>query len=122
MLLRVAICLQLADFGFSKDPKQQSEAKTRVGTPAYLAPEVIAAQPGRSYDAQVRRWRAAHRAITSIPAPHAMFMELVLAGLGFNLRLNRHSGEDTAAACWLTSTPAPGRRKWTSGHAACCCT
>jgi len=45
---------QLADFGFSKDPKQQSEAKTRVGTPAYLAPEVIAAQPGRSYDAQVR--------------------------------------------------------------------
>jgi serine/threonine-protein kinase SRK2 len=46
--------VQLADFGFSKDPKQQSEAKTRVGTPAYLAPEVIAAQPGKSYDAQVR--------------------------------------------------------------------
>lgn len=45
--------VQLADFGFSKDPKQQSEAKTRVGTPAYLAPEVIAAQPGKSYDAQV---------------------------------------------------------------------
>lgn len=45
---------QLADFGFSKDPKQQSEAKTRVGTPAYLAPEVIAAQPGKSYNAEVR--------------------------------------------------------------------
>ncbi|EFN57457.1 hypothetical protein CHLNCDRAFT_142950 [Chlorella variabilis] len=44
--------IKLADFGFSKDPKQQSEAKTRVGTPAYLAPEVIAAQPGKSYDAQ----------------------------------------------------------------------
>lgn len=54
--------LQLADFGFSKDRQQQSEAKTRVGTPAYLAPEVIAAQPGKSYDAQVRRssrWRRA---------------------------------------------------------------
>ena len=55
--------LQLADFGFSKDPKQQSEAKTRVGTPAYLAPEVIAAQPGKSYNAEVRwgggRWGVA---------------------------------------------------------------
>lgn len=47
------LALQLADFGFSKDPKQQSEAKTRVGTPAYLAPEVIAAQPGKSYNAEV---------------------------------------------------------------------
>lgn len=30
-----------------------------MGTPAYLAPEVIAAQPGKSYDAQVKegaRW------------------------------------------------------------------
>ena len=45
--------LQLADFGFSKDARQQSEAKTRVGTPAYLAPEVLQAQPGRTYDAQV---------------------------------------------------------------------
>ncbi|KAL4425749.1 hypothetical protein ABPG75_009765 [Micractinium tetrahymenae] len=44
--------IKLADFGFSKDPKQQSEAKTRVGTPAYLAPEVIAAQPGKSYNAE----------------------------------------------------------------------
>ena len=54
LLLPLHLWLQLADFGFSKDPKQQSEAKTRVGTPAYLAPEVIAAQPGRSYNAEVR--------------------------------------------------------------------
>ena len=45
--------MQLADFGFSKDARQQSEAKTRVGTPAYLAPEVLQAQAGKTYDAQV---------------------------------------------------------------------
>ena len=73
-------CLQLADFGFSKDPKQQSEAKTRVGTPAYLAPEVIAAQPGRSYDAQVGRVEGqATESTTSQASTVARFAQVWLA-------------------------------------------
>jgi len=45
--------LQLADFGFSKDANEQSAATSRVGTPAYLAPEVVRLQPGQAYDGQV---------------------------------------------------------------------
>ena len=45
--------LQLADFGFSKDANQHSAPTSRVGTPAYLAPEVISNQPGQVYDGQV---------------------------------------------------------------------
>jgi serine/threonine protein kinase len=46
--------MQLADFGFSKDANQHSAPTSRVGTPAYLAPEVISNQPGQVYDGQVR--------------------------------------------------------------------
>ena len=42
--------VKLADFGFSKDDELQSAPTSRVGTPAYLAPEVILAQPGQKYD------------------------------------------------------------------------
>ncbi|KAK2078419.1 hypothetical protein QBZ16_003259 [Prototheca wickerhamii] len=41
--------IKLADFGFSKD-EQQSAPTSRVGTPAYLAPEVIVSKPGTWYD------------------------------------------------------------------------
>ena len=44
---------QLADFGFSKDANQDSAPTSRVGTPAYLAPEVITNQVGQVYDGQV---------------------------------------------------------------------
>ena len=47
--------LQLADFGFSKDANQHSAPNSRVGTPAYLAPEVVKLQLGQKYDGQVRR-------------------------------------------------------------------
>lgn len=33
--------LKICDFGYSKDMKYQSAPASRVGTPAYLAPEVI---------------------------------------------------------------------------------
>ena len=42
--------VKLADFGFSKDENNQSAPGSRVGTPAYLAPEVISNVDGQSYD------------------------------------------------------------------------
>ena len=45
---------QLADFGFSKDHDMHSAPTSRVGTPAYLAPEVINSRPGQAYDSQVQ--------------------------------------------------------------------
>ena len=42
--------IKLADFGFSKDANMQSAATTRLGTPAYLAPEVLSNSPGQTYD------------------------------------------------------------------------
>ncbi|KAL4418722.1 hypothetical protein ABPG77_008593 [Micractinium sp. CCAP 211/92] len=44
--------IKLADFGFSKDSNAHSAPTSRVGTPAYLAPEVVSNQPGRVYDGQ----------------------------------------------------------------------
>lgn len=41
--------LQLADFGFSKDANQHSAPTSRVGTPAYLAPEVVTNEPGEAH-------------------------------------------------------------------------
>ena len=45
--------VKLADFGFSKDENYQSAPGSRVGTPAYLAPEVISNVEGQHYDAKV---------------------------------------------------------------------
>ncbi|KAL4452724.1 hypothetical protein ABPG75_008386 [Micractinium tetrahymenae] len=42
--------IKLADFGFSKDANDQSAPTSRVGTPAYLAPEVISNRMGQVYD------------------------------------------------------------------------
>ena len=42
--------VKLCDFGFSKDSNYHSAPASRVGTPAYLAPEVIAAGEGEKYD------------------------------------------------------------------------
>ena len=46
---------QLADWGLSKDTDAHSLPKTRVGTPAYLAPEIVRNMPGQPYDGQVGR-------------------------------------------------------------------
>jgi serine/threonine-protein kinase SRK2 len=45
--------LQICDFGYSKHEKYQSAPGSRVGTPAYLAPEVIMTTKGKTYDGKV---------------------------------------------------------------------
>ena len=47
--------LKICDFGYSKHEKFQSAPGSRVGTPAYLAPEVIMTTKGQTYDGKVRR-------------------------------------------------------------------
>ncbi|KAK9841023.1 hypothetical protein WJX81_006268 [Elliptochloris bilobata] len=42
--------LKICDFGYSKHEKYQSAPGSRVGTPAYLAPEVILTTKGKKYD------------------------------------------------------------------------
>lgn len=42
--------VKLCDFGYSKSEKFQSAPGSRVGTPAYLAPEVILTTKGKTYD------------------------------------------------------------------------
>ena len=46
--------VKLCDFGYSKHEKFQSAPGSRVGTPAYLAPEVILTTKGKTYDGKVR--------------------------------------------------------------------
>ena len=48
------LCVQVCDFGYSKHEKYQSAPGSRVGTPAYLAPEVIMTTKGKTYDGKVR--------------------------------------------------------------------
>ncbi|KAK9816390.1 hypothetical protein WJX74_003249 [Apatococcus lobatus] len=45
--------LKICDFGYSKHEKFQSAPGSRVGTPAYLAPEVIMTTKGQTYDGKV---------------------------------------------------------------------
>eukprot|EP01026_Neomeris_dumetosa_P027942 TRINITY_DN2266_c0_g1_i1.p1 TRINITY_DN2266_c0_g1~~TRINITY_DN2266_c0_g1_i1.p1 ORF type:complete len:359 (-),score=38.18 TRINITY_DN2266_c0_g1_i1:287-1363(-) len=45
------LILKVCDFGYSKNKFTQSTATSRVGTPAYLAPEVIQCEAGQKYDA-----------------------------------------------------------------------
>eukprot|EP00210_Caulerpa_lentillifera_P008396 g8008.t1 len=45
--------LKICDFGYSKNEKYQSAPGSRVGTPAYLAPEVILTTTGKTYDGKV---------------------------------------------------------------------
>ena len=42
--------VKLSDFGFSKDVATQSPPKTRLGTPMYIAPEVLKNTMGTNYD------------------------------------------------------------------------
>jgi len=44
--------LKICDFGYSKSMKWQSQAKSRVGTAAYIAPEVITAARGSQYNSE----------------------------------------------------------------------
>ena len=46
--------VKICDFGYSKHEKFQSAPGSRVGTPAYLAPEVIMTTKGQTYDGKVR--------------------------------------------------------------------
>ncbi|KAL3134245.1 Serine/threonine-protein kinase srk2h [Trebouxia sp. C0009 RCD-2024] len=46
--------LKICDFGYSKHEKFQSAPGSRVGTPAYLAPEVIMTTKGQTYDGKQR--------------------------------------------------------------------
>ena len=45
--------VKICDFGYSKHEKFQSAPGSRVGTPAYLAPEVINTTHGGKYDGKV---------------------------------------------------------------------
>ena len=54
LLLAPTPLLQICDFGYSKHEKFQSAPGSRVGTPAYLAPEVIMTTKGQTYDGKVR--------------------------------------------------------------------
>lgn len=45
--------VKICDFGYSKHEKFQSAPGSRVGTPAYLAPEVIMTTKGHTYDGKV---------------------------------------------------------------------
>ncbi len=45
--------IKVCDFGYSKHEKFQSAPGSRVGTPAYLAPEVIMTTKGKTYDGKV---------------------------------------------------------------------
>jgi serine/threonine-protein kinase SRK2 len=44
--------LKICDFGYSKSMKWQSQAKSKVGTAAYIAPEVITAARGSQYNSE----------------------------------------------------------------------
>ena len=44
--------IKLCDFGYSKHDRFQSAPDSRVGTPAYLAPEVVLSTGDRPYDAK----------------------------------------------------------------------
>lgn len=48
--------VKICDFGYSKHEKFQSAPGSRVGTPAYLAPEVIMTKQGSTYDGKVGSW------------------------------------------------------------------
>ena len=56
--------LKICDFGYSKH-EMNSSAKTGVGTPIYMAPEII--YGGNRYDAKVRSCPAV-KALTSVRA------------------------------------------------------
>jgi serine/threonine-protein kinase SRK2 len=45
--------VKICDFGYSKHAKFQSAAGSRVGTPAYLAPEIILNTNGSTYDGRI---------------------------------------------------------------------
>ncbi|DBA91767.1 TPA: hypothetical protein ACH3X1_003357 [Trebouxia sp. C0004] len=45
--------IKICDFGYSKHEKFQSAPGSRVGTPAYLAPEVILTTKGKTYDGKI---------------------------------------------------------------------
>ncbi|KAK9816381.1 hypothetical protein WJX74_001337, partial [Apatococcus lobatus] len=45
--------IKICDFGYSKHEKFQSAPGSRVGTPAYLAPEVIMTTKGTTYDGKM---------------------------------------------------------------------
>jgi serine/threonine protein kinase len=103
------LLLQLADFGFSKDANQHSAPTSRVGTPAYLAPEVITNQPGQIYDGQVRQglplatWPLLRkRAALAVSVPAARLPPACLLSSCLAICRKRMSGP--AACCSMCSS------------------
>ncbi|CAL5221600.1 g3820 [Coccomyxa viridis] len=45
--------IKICDFGYSKHEKYNSAPGSRVGTPAYLAPEVVLTTRGKTYNAKI---------------------------------------------------------------------
>ena len=87
---------QICDFGYSKHEKYQSAPGSRVGTPAYLAPEVIMTTKGKTYDGKVRggiwMWGRA------VPSILAGTVHCGCAGWGSPLWLLGPSGASLVAA------------------------
>lgn len=50
--------IKIADFGLAKAAPTPGQLKTVVGTPQYVAPEVIQGVPGQTYDLGVDMWSA----------------------------------------------------------------
>lgn len=47
--------MKICDFGYSKSESINSRWQTaNVGTPSYLAPELLTLRPGQDYDGRVR--------------------------------------------------------------------
>ena len=80
--------VKLADFGFSKDENCHSAPGSCVGTPAYLAPEVLSTQHGQSYNA-----KASFRRMGWIRLPP-------VAGLGL-AEATSADAKDAGAVKWL---------------------
>lgn len=75
--------------------KFQSAPGSRVGTPAYLAPEVIMTTKGQTYDGKVQPCRCIH----------GTFLGCVCSRAGTH-RFNSRDGLDSVcAACYQTNTP-----------------
>jgi serine/threonine protein kinase len=62
--LSVPACVQLCDFGYSKHEQFHSAPGSRVGTPAYLAPEIVKVSQGSKYNGKVRGPRSRHMSLS----------------------------------------------------------
>lgn len=71
--------LKICDFGYSKHEQFNSKPGSRVGTPAYLAPEVILNKRGQTYDGK----KSGHLVMRSFLVRHDLW--------GLSLRQSRRA-------------------------------